>query len=104
MQRQLKSGLRSIAATLVAGILLPTAGYAETDASTASGWRHYTAAAFDAVVIRPMGAVALVVGGAYVIPVVLLTWPSGQGTIDVAVDRFVARPAKNLLERPLGDF
>ncbi len=93
-----------MAATLVAGILLPTAGYAETDTSTASGWQHHTAAAFDAVVIRPMGAVALVVGGVFVIPIVLLTWPTGQGTIDAAVERFVTRPAKDLLERPLGDF
>jgi hypothetical protein len=92
------------------GLLLPGAGYAqdaqdaEATESTSAGWQHHTLAAFDAVVIRPLGFVAIVVGAAFVVPVVLVTWPTGRETIDEATERFVMVPVRSVFERPLGDF
>ena len=106
----MRASLRSIAATLAVGILLPGAGYAqdaedaEATESTSSGWQHHTLAAFDAVVVRPLGFVAVLVGAAFVVPIVLVTWPTGPETMDRATERFVRVQARSVFERPLGDF
>jgi len=97
----------SIAATLAVGLLLPGAGYAEdaeATESTSSGWQHHTLAVFDAVVVRPLGFVAIFVGAAFVVPIVLVTWPTGPETMDRATERFVRVQARSVFERPLGDF
>jgi hypothetical protein len=107
MQGRLRASLRSIAATLAVGLLLPGAGYAEDAEATESaspGWQHHTLAVFDAVVIRPLGVVAIVVGAAFVVPVAVVTWPTGRETIDRAIERFVMDPARSVFERPLGEF
>jgi hypothetical protein len=96
--------LRSIAATLAVGLLLPCSGYAEATESTSSDWQHYSLVTFDVVVVRPLGAVATVVGAVFVVPVALVTWPTGRATIDGAVERFVMVPARSVFERPLGEF
>ena len=108
MQRRTSLSLRSVAATLavaIAVVLLPPGtGYAETERPTSSGWQYYTLAIFDAVAVRPLGLLALAAGMAFVVPVALVTWPSGRETIDLAVERFVKVPANDVLVRPLGDF
>jgi hypothetical protein len=110
MQGRLRASLRSIAATLAVGLLLPGAGFAEDaeDAeameSTSSGWQHHSLAVFDAVIVRPLGVVAIVVGAAFVVPVAVVTWPTGRETIDRATERFVKDPVRRVFERPLGDF
>jgi hypothetical protein len=110
MQGRLRAGLRSIAATLAVVLLLPGAGYAQdaecakATESTSSDWQHHTLAAFDAVVIRPLGVVAIVVGAAFVVPVAVVTWPSGRETIDRAIERFVMVPVRSVIECPLGEF
>ena len=99
--------MRSIAATLAVGLLLLSAGYAEdaeATESTSSGWQHHTLAVFDAVVVRPLDVVAIVVGAVFVVPVAIVTWPTGRETIDRAIERFVKVPARSVFERPLGDF
>ena len=96
--------MRSIAATLAVGLLLPGTGYAEDTESTSSGWQHYSLATFDAVLVRPLGAVAMVVGAVFVVPVAVVTWPTGRATIDRAVERFVMVQARSVFERPLGEF
>ena len=99
--------MRSIAATLAVGLLVPGAGYAEAaeaTESTSSGWQHHTLAVLDAVVVRPLGVVAIVVGAAFVVPVAVVTWPTGRETIDRAIERFVKVQARSVFERPLGDF
>ena len=98
--------MRSIAATLAVGLLLPSAGYAEDAEATesTSGWQHHTLAVFDVVVVRPLDVVAIVVGAVFVVPVALVTWPTGRETIDRAIERFVKVPARSAFERPLGDF
>jgi hypothetical protein len=88
-------------------LLFPGAGYAqdaEARESASSGWQHHTLAAFDAVVLRPLGVVAIVVGAAFVVPVALVTWPTGRETIDRATERFVMVPVRSVFESPLGDF
>jgi multisubunit Na+/H+ antiporter MnhG subunit len=107
MQGRLRASLRSIAATLAVALLLPGAGYAENaeaTESTSAGWQHHTLAVFDAVVVRPLGVVAIVVGAVFVIPVAVVTWPTGRETIDRATERFVKVQARSVFERPLGDF
>jgi hypothetical protein len=107
MQGRLRASLRSIAATLAVGLLLPSAGYAEdaeATESTSSGWQHHSLAVFDVVVIRPLDVVAIVVGAVFVVPVALVTWPTGRETTDRAIERFVMVPVRSAFERPLGDF
>ncbi len=92
-----------MAATLALVLLIPGTGYAEAAESTSSGWQHYTLVVFDAIVVRPLGMLGLALGVAFVVPVALLTWPSGRGTIDQAIEQFVTPQAKSVFERPLGD-
>jgi hypothetical protein len=104
MQGRLRASLRCIAATLAVGLLLPGSGYAEATESTSSGWQHYSLATLDALVVRPLGIVATVVGAVFVVPVAVFTWPTGRATIDRAVERFFMVQARSTFERPLGEF
>lgn len=58
---------------------------------------------FDAVVIRPLGAAALVTGAVFLVPAVLLSAPGGQEGIDDAYDVLVKTPWQEVADRPLGD-
>jgi len=111
MQRRLPSRfpsrLKALAATLAlvlaTTLLLPGTGYAQAANTNMSDLQHGAVVAFDAVVLRPLGFVALVTGALFIIPVAALTWPGGRGTLDDAVERFVTDPAKDLFEKPLGE-
>jgi len=98
-----KSNLRFVAATVIAGLLLPASAYARSDGSNSTPWQDHAVAGFDAVILRPLGVVAIVIGAVYVIPVAAMTWPSGREKIDVAVERFVTIPTNYVFTRPLGD-
>jgi hypothetical protein len=97
-----------VAATLAVAIalvlLLPGTGTAATERTNSAGWQYYSLAVFDVVAVRPLGVLALAAGMAFVVPVALVTWPSGRDTIDEAIERFVKVPANDVFVRPLGDF
>ncbi len=95
--------MRSIAATLFVAILVPATGYAKASQPASPGWQRHAVVAFDALFLRPLNVLALITGGVFVVPVALLTWPTGRETTDEAVERFVTIPAKDLFERPLGE-
>jgi hypothetical protein len=106
--------LIGICVSVIAALMLPmTAAAVDSTQSTSSleskqsaseRWQHHAEVGFDAAVLRPLGLIALVVGGAFVLPVALFTWPSGPGTFEAAVERFVTTPAEELFRRPLGEF
>jgi hypothetical protein len=61
-------------------------------------------AAFDLVILRPVGLVVVAVGAAAFVPVVILSSPGGRDSIKEAADRFVIGPGKYVFVRPLGEF
>ncbi|MEE3328906.1 MAG: hypothetical protein VX252_16320 [Myxococcota bacterium] len=58
---------------------------------------------FDVLVLRPLGAVALVGGAALFVPAVIFTAPGGSEGVKDSLDIFVQTPWRDLAERPLGD-
>ncbi len=83
---------------LAAALLSPLAARAETDLAT------YAGAAFDMVVLRPLGLVTTVIGAGLFIPAALVTAPNGLDGIGEAWRLFVVTPAESVYKRPLGDF
>ena len=93
-----------MAATLIAGLLLPTQARAQGHSDISPPPPNYPAKAFDAVILRPLGLAAAVVGVALFVPAAILTAPGGRDSIEEAWDLFVLTPGKYVFERPLGDF
>jgi len=62
------------------------------------------AAAFDVLIVRPLGLVVVPVGVAAFIPAALLTAPNGKDSLKEALDYFVTSPVNYVFRRPLGDF
>jgi hypothetical protein len=60
--------------------------------------------AFDVVVLRPLGAIGLLVGSILFVPTVLLTAPSGRDGIDEATEIFITPQWDAVATRPLGEF
>ena len=82
--------------------LLLVAGSARAESGEEPAW--WVAAAFDVVVLRPLSAVATVVGTAFFVPAAAVTSPGGRSAITEAWDVFVVGPAALAFERPIGDF
>jgi hypothetical protein len=61
-------------------------------------------AAFDVLVLRPLGFAALPVGVALFIPAALTTAPNGVESVQTALEFFVTNPANYVFKRPLGEF
>ena len=57
---------------------------------------------YDAVIIRPLGLVATVVGMAFF--VVSLPFSALTGSVDAAGEKLVSDPGKYTFKRPLGEF
>ena len=57
---------------------------------------------FDAVLLRPLGAMAVVLGGVLILPAALFAAPGGMESVDNAYDVFVRTPLDNLVNAPLG--
>ena len=57
---------------------------------------------YDAVIIRPIGLVATVVGMAFF--VVTLPFSALAGNVDTAGEKLVSDPGKYTFKRPLGEF
>ena len=100
-------------ATLIAGLLLPVQAVA-VGPDDAAPKRDYAAMArtvgdgfavgFDAVVVRPISVCAAIVGAVLFVPVFILSAAGGREARDEALEMFVIIPAKNVYERPLGEF
>jgi hypothetical protein len=59
---------------------------------------------FDAVILRPLGVAALLVGVGLFVPAGLLSLADYPDTTKEAWELFVTVPAESLYRRPLGEF
>jgi len=59
--------------------------------------------AFDAAVLRPLGAAAVLAGAVLLVPAALVTAPGGMESVDNAYDVFLRMPLENLIDTPLGE-
>ncbi len=62
------------------------------------------ASGVDAVLVRPLAALRVVVGAMFFLPASLLASPSGREGIDGAYDIFLAEPIEYAFRRELGEF
>ena len=83
---------------LAVALLAPGAARAETDVT------FYAEAAFDIVILRPIGFVASLIGAALFVPVALVTAPNGLDSVEQAWEQFVITPAEHVYTRPLGEW
>jgi hypothetical protein len=63
-----------------------------------------TAVVFDAVVLRPLGLVATVIGAGLFPAAALVSVPGGRDSVEEAWELFVLVPGKAVFQRPLGEF
>ena len=93
----------AIAGTLIAATMLPAQAGAE-----GPGWgaraKRYTAQGFDALIVRPVGFSAVLVGAAYFIPAAILSAPNGMDGIKEARAIFITVPFESVFKRSLGSF
>lgn len=61
------------------------------------------AVGFDAVIVRPLRTVAVVIGTAIFVPAAIVTSPSGTDAIGQAWNKFVGYPSELAFQRPLGE-
>ncbi len=59
---------------------------------------------FDAMVLRPVGLVGLVVGASLFVPAAIVSSPGGLAPIEEAAELFWWTPYRFVIERELGDF
>lgn len=59
---------------------------------------------FDAVLVRPMRAIGVLVGAGFFIPAAIITAPGGRPAIEQAYDKLIATPWELAFQRPLGEF
>lgn len=87
---------------LLAAVLgvMPASAAAEQDGSV-SGDRA-TDMAIDAVIVRPLGLAATVVGT--VLTVVALPFTIPSGSVESSARELILKPADYTFKRPLGDF
>ena len=66
------------------------------------GGPSQTDRAFDAMVLRPLGAMGVVLGAVILVPAALVSAPGGMESLDNAYDVFLRMPLDNLVNAPLG--
>jgi hypothetical protein len=99
-----RTGLRRLAATLIAALLVPAHAGAQAGEDAASKAQDYAAKGFDAVIIRPLSLAAVVVGAALFVPAAIVSSPGGLSPIREAWEQFVLAPVNFVFTRPLGEF
>jgi len=77
--------------------------YAES-AWAESDWAFYGSASFDAVVLRPLGFMASLVGAGLFVPAALISVADGRDSLREAWRIFVVEPGKLVYTRPLGQW
>ena len=85
-------------------VLLPVQATARDGSDAGTAAAEYALPALDVIVLRPLGLVALVVGGAAFVPAAILTAPGGRDAIGEAFDVFVTPGYEFVFERQLGGF
>ena len=100
--RRCRPVARAVAALLAAGLLLAAPAYSQS--SLGSLQPQTGAKVFDALVLRPLGFLAVAVGAVAFLPAALLSSPMGRDGIDDAWEHFVEFPSSQTFDRPLGDF
>jgi hypothetical protein len=60
--------------------------------------------AYDAALLRPVGAIRTVAGSVIFLPMALLALPGGRENVESAFDQLVAYPFEQTFQRPLGEF
>lgn len=108
MKNRKRSRLLAVIPMLVLGFLMPAGARAQSAAQPPASAEpkalNPAAAAFDVLIVRPLGLVVLPVGVAAFIPAALLTAPNGMDSLRAALEHFVTAPAQHVFTRPLGDF
>jgi hypothetical protein len=92
------------AGALIAGLLLPSEAWSDPGSAAPNRFAVGFAVGFDAVLLRPIGFVATVVGASLFLPAALVSAPGGRDSIQEAWELFVLVPGKYVFQRPLGDF
>ena len=88
----------SLIVTLLLTSLAPSSAIAEEE----DGGPTTVDRTFDAIVLRPLGAMGVVLGAALMLPAALFTAPGGEESLDNAYDVFVRTPLDELINAPLG--
>ena len=91
--------LAGLAACLILMSAAPS--MAEFEGSTAE---RIIAKSVDAVLVRPLAAIRVVMGAMFFLPASLLSSPSGREGFDGAYDIFLAEPIEYAFRRELGEF
>ncbi len=93
-----------MAAMLIAGLLLSAKAQAQRHGDVSPPPPNYAAQAFDAVVLRPIGLAAVIIGSALFVPAAIVTAPGGRDAVQEAWEVFVQAPGKFVFSRGLGEF
>jgi hypothetical protein len=106
MLRSFSSIARVASITLALIALLGTSGPAR--AQQAEGGAEGRSAdigykIFDAVLLRPVGAIGVLVGAVYLVPASLMALPDGRENVSDAYDYFLGDSLYDTFRRPLGE-
>ena len=107
MQKRSSRWVRVPVLVLLAVLMLQGSAIAREDSEsepTESRSARVAAVGFDAVFLRPLAVVTLVVGAAMLPVAALLASPGGMEPIREATELFVTEPYEEAFKRPLGDF
>lgn len=95
----MKNRIESIGLACV--LTVSSCGGVARDTGPVSGDRG-TDRVVDAVVVRPLGLAATVIGS--VLTVVALPFTLPSGSVDASARELIVKPAEYTFKRPLGDF
>ena len=93
--------VRAAVVTLIACLLLPVIAHANDPPSRRIAPPPVV---FDAVVLRPLGLIATVIGTSMFVPAAILTAPMGSRGVADAWERFVTLPGRYTFTRKMGEY
>lgn len=93
-------GVGAVTLTLIILLHGPVAGVARADQTRQPTFEPAEAMVVDAVVLRPLGLAATVLGAGVFVISLPFTLPSGS--VGDAAEELVAKPARYTFQRPLG--
>ena len=93
--------LAGLAACLILMSAAPSMAEFEFEGSKAE---RIIATGIDAVLVRPLASIRVVMGAMFFLPASLLASPSGREGVSGAYDIFIAEPIEYAFNRELGEF
>ena len=99
-----RSSVRGALALLVALVMLPVHASALSEEPIEPKRPNPAVMAFDLVILRPLGFVAMCVGAVLFVPTVIVASPGGRDGVETTMEILVLVPAKSVFQRPLGEF